>query len=114
MTDYPKLLGSVCYDRPSEQQYSFEIDGTVFRIKVARQTTDVAVLRVGPFPVGFTVVDSLGVPALRLDGTYVLMCLNSYEVRYNGAPVLKIASQHQQIVYGAARTTRNPVNAELV
>lgn len=58
--------------------------------------------QVAPFPPGFAVLDNIQQNALYVGGQYILVWLNSYEVRFQGETMLKITNQRQQSIFGSA------------
>lgn len=112
-----KTLGAMFYkqgNQSSKQRFCFEVDGCVFRLNMDRQTSDLAILsfvdeesQAMQFPAGLTVADVSGQPALYLDGKYVLMWANSYEIHYNGVCMVAISSQRQQIIFGAVNAYKD-------
>ncbi|KAH9260461.1 hypothetical protein BASA82_000139 [Batrachochytrium salamandrivorans] len=112
MADCPKPFGSVLYKRATEDakhRFCFEVGGVTLRLKINRQTQDLAVLsfidandQVAAFPAGFSVIDNIEQPALYLGNQFILVWLNSYDVRFNGVTMLKISNQRQQSIFGSA------------
>ena len=112
MADCPKPFGSMSYKRATEdakQRFCFEVGGVTLRLKINRQTQDLAVLsfidannQVVPFPPGFSVIDNIQQNALYVGGQYILVWLNSYDVRFQGVTMLRISNQRQQSIFGSA------------
>lgn len=111
--EFPKSFGSVSYKRETQERfhrYRVTIHGVTHRLKLERLNDDIVALQyIGdedepvPFPAGFTVLDTDRQPAAYMGSQYALVWVNSYEVRYNGHPVLVLRNQRQQSVHGSTQ-----------
>lgn len=116
MAEFPRPFGSVTYKRqtePEKHRFVFTSNGVTHRLKINRQTDDLAVLQyvdanaaIQPFPPGFTVSDANNNPALYLGNNFVLVWLNSYLVRFNGTAILDLRNQKHQSIFGGAVVQR--------
>ena len=63
--------------------------------------------QIAPFPPGFTVrEDASNAPALYLDGAFVLVWLNSYQIRFNNSPIIRVQNQRQQSLFGSSEVEK--------
>lgn len=110
------LLARVNYgDETANSEFYFKEGDTTHRLRLTRANDDIATLAYvdengmrARFPEGFTVFSVVHKEhACFLDGLFVIVWMNSYEVRFNQKVVLSISNQRIQAVSGAAHVHAN-------